>query len=175
MLEQLLSRLTAAEDAFVERKLESTNDREIRKELVAFANSVPDNANAVLFLGVADNGKTIGVSNTDEKQKKVRKIAEQDCYPPISVQMYVIPIKNQSVLAVVIPASRDKPHFSGQAFVRVGSESKAASKAQYEYLINSRNDVCHEILCNKNSIFSVRVINKKLGIHKSDNRRMALT
>ncbi len=165
MKSEIVSRIYSKEDAFCERKPESVNDREIRKELVAFANSTPSNKKSVLFIGVSDDGKILGVTNPDEKQKKIRKIAEHDCYPPVSIQIEVLTIESKDVLAVIVPDSNLKPHFSGPAYIRLGSESKNATAEEYEKLINSRNDKCREINNNLDKIFTVRVINKKLGEH----------
>jgi len=77
-------RLADYEDNFTERKPESANAGELRRTLVAFANSVPPERSAILFIGVHDNGQILGCSNPDATQKTIRKIAEQDCYPPIT-------------------------------------------------------------------------------------------
>lgn len=163
MTHHLIARLKNHEDALIERKPENVNDRELRKELVAFANSVPLGQEAVLFIGVSDSGEFLGVSNPDAVQERVRKCAEQDCYPPVPYQAHTFEVNGKNLVAVVVSASTEKPHFSGAAYVRVGSECKTASKEQYETLINSRNNKCHEIMRNKGAVFTVKVLNKVLG------------
>ncbi len=163
MTHHLITRLKNHEDALTERKPENVNDREIRKELVAFANNVPPGQEAILFIGVSDAGEFLGVSNPDAVQKRVRKCAEQDCYPPVPYQAHTFQVDGKNLIAVVVPASPERPHFSGAAYVRVGSECKAASKEEYEALINSRNDKCHEIMRHKGTVFTVKVLNKVLG------------
>ena len=76
------AKLRNAEDHFVERK-RNPNAAEIRKTLVAFANSTPEGEYGVLFLGVDDNGEVRGVDGTDSLQKTVRDAAENDCYPAV--------------------------------------------------------------------------------------------
>ena len=49
--EELLKRLKDHEDNFTERKLEGAKSAELRKTLVAFANSVPEGRLAILFIG----------------------------------------------------------------------------------------------------------------------------
>ncbi|VAW17321.1 hypothetical protein MNBD_BACTEROID05-727 [hydrothermal vent metagenome] len=163
MKQELLKRLYDDEDGFVERKPENCNERELRKELVAFANSVPEGLYGVIFLGVSDDGKPIGIKNPDEKQKKIRSVAEKVCYPPIKIQMHVLEEDNLKFIAVVVEHSSSKPHFSGPAFVRVGSECVNATDDLYENLINSRNDKCREILKYEGSLLTVIVQGKKLG------------
>jgi len=56
--ENLRTRLRDLEDGFTERKRQgAANPATIRKTLVAFANSVPTGQSAVLFIGVADDGR----------------------------------------------------------------------------------------------------------------------
>ncbi len=63
---ELLARLRQPEDNFTERKSEGAASRaELRKTLVAFANSVPEGRTAVLYIGVDDDGTPMGVSNPD--------------------------------------------------------------------------------------------------------------
>ena len=163
--EQLLSLLNAPEDAYVERKTDG-NAREIRKTACAFANTV-ENQEGVLFIGVHDRtGKVIGVEGTDSLQKTIRA-ALDDCYPPIKHTTVVLEIESKHVLAVVIPPSDRKPHFTGAAYVRVGSESVAASPQQLDELAASRNDKCRQILKLKGKgPITVRAIGYKLGSNK---------
>ncbi|MES9903047.1 MAG: ATP-binding protein [Sedimenticola sp.] len=113
MKQELIKRLYDSEDGFVERKPENCKDRELRKELVAFANSVPEEFYAVIFLGVSDTGEPVGVVNPDERQKRIRRVAESDCYPPVKIQMHVLEEKEKLFLAIVVGHSLKKPHFAG--------------------------------------------------------------
>lgn len=154
----LLERLNNNEDGFTERKTEAAKPSEFRQTLVAFANSVPDGQMAVLFIGVADDGKTIGVTNSDSLQKKLREIAGKECYPPIKYQSQAFTVDGKSVVAVLIETSLDRPHFAVPAFVRRGSESVAASKDMYKELIASRNTKAGQILRNKEQLITFRQI-----------------
>jgi hypothetical protein len=136
----VLKRLKNPEDRFVERKPEGVSSEDIRKTLVAFANSVEDGEAGLLFLGVSDDGKVTGVSDTDKLQKRIGDLAENHCYPPIKVNSQVIVEDEKHIVGVIVPSSRNKPHFSGQAYVRVGSESRRASEEMFTALITSRTD-----------------------------------
>jgi hypothetical protein len=140
--DQLIGIIGAHEDALVERKPEGTNRADLRQTIVAFANTVPVEREAVLFVGVRDNGDIQGVQNPDEMQKLIRSICTQDCYPEVKFQAEVLESQDKVIVAIVIPSSNEKPHFAGPAFVRVGSESVAATKQQYDELIASRHDKC---------------------------------
>lgn len=137
--------LGAPEDAYLERKPETANREEIRRTAVAFANTVEDGREAVLLIGVDDNGNISGVQNPDAKQRDVRRILTDDCYPPIQHQAQVFDVAGRNVVAITIPSSAQRPHFSGPAFVRRGAESVNATAAQYEDLIASRAEKCRVI------------------------------
>ena len=141
----LKERLNRSEDPWVERKPEPKDGgRDIRRTMVAFANSVSAGEHAVLFVGASNKGSHPGVSNPDELQTTIRRIAQEQCYPAIIFQvvpfMTVVGDRDVAIVAVVIPASTNRPHFSGAAYVRVGSESLEASSAMFAELIASQND-----------------------------------
>src|SRR2546423_2466542 len=136
--EELKRRLSDFEDGWTERKENINRTDDIRKALVAFANSVPDGEEAVLFVGVADDGNIIGVDNPESIQKSVSKTAFEWCYPPIKHTARVIELNDKHVVAVIVQASHNKPHFAGPAFIRSGSQSKKASEEVFNQLIASR-------------------------------------
>jgi len=159
---ELFARLNNHEDNFIERKLEGFKPEDIRRAVVAFANSVPHDRTAVLFIGVGNNGEIIGVSDTDSKQKSLNKILE-DCYPSILYCTEVLKKDEKHIIAVEISHSKERPHFAGAAYIRVGSESKKASDKIYKELIATHNSKAYEILEWKDKLVSVQTIDKKLG------------
>ena len=142
---QLRALITAPEDAYLERKPENVNREELRRTVVAFANSVTEGRDAVLFIGISDQGQVLGVQNTDRKQIEIRKICTEDCYPPITYQTQVLNVNSVHIVAVIIPESRQRPHFAGAAYIRRGSESIVATPQLYEDLIASRHEKCRVI------------------------------
>lgn len=165
--DQLLALLGNHEDNFVERKSEGVSAGELRQTVCAFANSVPEGRAGVLFIGIHDKtGEVVGVGNADQLQKRVRDAAQGDCFPPITYTSEVLTVDGKAVVAVIVPHSATRPHFSGPAFVRVGSESPKASPQQYEELILSRVDKAREILRHRNDVFTVLGIGYKLGSNK---------
>ena len=161
--EGLISRLHNLEDSFTERKTDAASRSELRKTLVAFANSVPEGRTAAFFIGVSDGGELLGVKSPDKKQKDIRRICEEDCYPSIEFASEVLSIGNCHIVAVEVPYSPNRPHFSGPAYVRVGSETVKASEEQFEELILSRIDPLREILKWKDAKITVITRGKKLG------------
>jgi hypothetical protein len=144
----LRARLLDKEDGWTERKPKGVSTEDIRKTIVAFANSLPDGQQAILFIGVNDKtGAVEGVDDTDALQKNVRRAAEK-AYPPIRIghNSRALRVEDKSVVAVIVEASRNRPHFAGPSYVRVGSESVEASEEQFEELIASRTSVGRLIL-----------------------------
>lgn len=165
--DELLKLIGNHEDNFVERKPEGVATSELRQTVGAFANSVPEGRVAVLFIGIHDKTEDVlGVEKTDQLQKRIRDVCHVDCYPAIDYTSEVLTVGDKKIVAVVIPSSNAKPHFTGPAYVRVGSESPKASPQQYEELILNRIDKTREILKHKNKIFTVIGISYKLGSNK---------
>jgi hypothetical protein len=161
LLERLQRR--SPEDNFIERKATAPNDHVLRQTLVAFANSVPENQTAVLFIGIDDKtGAVLGISDPDKLQRRVGDAGE-DCYPAIRPSMVVLSLEEKWVLAVEVGYSPNKPHFAGPAFVRSGSRSVKASEGLYRDLLTSHCSPAGELLKCKGTHVTVRVINKKLG------------
>ncbi len=163
MTPDLHALLAAPESSLLERKPETVNKSELRRTLVAFANTVPEGQTAVLFIGLHDDGSILGVRDTDAVQKRVRETAEQDCYPPIAYTCRVISADGEHVVGVAVSHSPNGPHFSGPAFVRRGSESVVATSEVYEELIHSRTDKCRRILQFRGQLVSVVCVQHVLG------------
>lgn len=163
--DELFRRLTDLEDNFTERKLEGANRADLRRTIVAFANSVAEPRSAVLYIGVGNDGRIVGVSNADSLQKMIHEICERG-YPPIVPTMEVLSTEGKSVVAVVVTYSGNRPHFSGPAYVRQGSQSIVASEEIFEELVTGRLGKPREILKWKNKVVTVVVRGKELGSAK---------
>lgn len=142
--QDLLSRLTNFEDAFVERK-SSGDMKDLLKTAVAFANSTPMGYPAILFYGVTNEGVPEGKANLDTMQRTISDKLS-DAYPPIYYLSKVLQQDGKQFLAVIIPGSENRPHFAGQSYVRDGTQTKKASEQQFERLIAERNSKAREIV-----------------------------
>ena len=154
---ELIALLAREESRLLERKPAGVNARDIRQTVVAFANSVVEGEEGVLLIGVRNNGSIEGCANADALQIRVREVCEKECYPPIRHDIEVLH-ECQNVVAVVIPPSNNRPHFSGPAFVRRGSESVSASVAVFDELIYSRNSKVAQLLRYKSESIMVQVV-----------------
>jgi hypothetical protein len=143
--EDVLLRLANTEDSTVERK--TANDyRDCLKAAVGFSNSMPIGDPAVIFVGVGNDGTPQNDLKLDSLQKDVSRELSK-IYPPIYSQMKVMKDKSgKEFLAIIVRGSPDRPHFAGQAYIRRGSETVAASAEQFDVLIAERNSKAREIL-----------------------------
>lgn len=166
--DELRYRLNDFEDNYTERKSAGVKPQEIRQTMSAFANSLTAGATAVLFIGVNDKtGAIEGVPDPDGLQKRVRECAARDCYPPItSYTCRVLEVEGKQVLAVKVGASENRPHFTGPAYVRRGSESVAASADLFNELVACRTDKVARILRMRGGVISFQSINHIIGSTK---------
>lgn len=164
MADDARGRLHDFEDSFTERKLEGTANRaELRKTIVAFANSVPEGRTGILYIGIANDGSIHGVKQPDTLQQKIRQVCEQDCYPKVTARPEVLIETEKAIVAVVVPYSPNRPHFAGPAYVRIGSQSVIASEEVFGQLITCRLSKPREILKWKNRAVTIVAIGKILG------------
>jgi predicted HTH transcriptional regulator len=148
---EILERLRAGEDSFVERKSFGDWKEDAVKTCVAFANSCPfEGPPGLLCIGVKDDG-TIENSKDglDALQKKLERELEE-AYPPIPHHTRIVSTPDGKFVAVIVPGSSKSPHFSGPAYVRSGSKITKASEEQFERVIDRGERKVREILKWKN-------------------------
>lgn len=161
-MNELVSRLRNFEDNFTERKLEGARPEELRRTLVAFANSLPEGRTAVLYIGVTETAELKGVKNPDSLQRKIRILCEHDCFPPIKYSCEVLNVEGNNIVAVEVLHDRNSPHFAGPAYIRQGSESVLASEKAFDDLITRRLDKIYEILKWKDKVVTVNAIGTQI-------------
>src|SRR3569832_2424665 len=88
---QIAQMIAQPEGPLIERKPPRVNTREIRQTVVAFANTVSGEDEAVLFVGVRDDGLIEGCKDTDAMQKTVRDVCDNQCYPAIAFRIEILP------------------------------------------------------------------------------------
>lgn len=160
-------RISHPEDGLTERKTESAGERDFKETITAFANSVPPGAEGVLFVGVADKtGKILGCKGVESLQKTISRLCSNDCYPPINHRLESRELEGKAVLAVIIPHSTLRPHFSGHAYRRVGSQNIKSDEAAYSDFLVARSSIGAKILEYRGKVVLIRTQGKKLGDHK---------
>jgi hypothetical protein len=143
----LLASLSNTEDNFIERKTIKDADGWL-KTAVAFANSCPIDYPGVLYVGVDNKGfvQQHGATPPDfeELQKKVSGVI-RSAWPPIYHLPKTLRKNGLEFIAVVVPGSSLRPHFSGPSWVRVGPENREASEEQYDELLAQRSSKFREL------------------------------
>jgi len=167
---QLCALLDSSECRLVERKQSQPNGADLRRTLVAFANTVSETECAVLFIGVGDDGVKHGVQEPDKVQREVRRVAENECYPPVHCELYVIKDAGVEIVAVAVNVSRDRPHFAGPAYVRIGSESVKASQEMFNEMVAARNDKARRILAERGKLISVQFVGSRHPVEGAMDR-----
>jgi hypothetical protein len=160
--DDLLARLGASEDSFVERKSQGIKPQDIRKAVTAFANSLPEGRQGIIYIGIGDRGAIEGCDSPDAVQKRVRE-AGNECYPPITPQCVALNVQGKDVVAVIVSASSDRPHFTGPAYLRQGSESVKASKRLFDEMVDARHNPVAAIMRLINTPITVVGLGHRLG------------
>jgi predicted HTH transcriptional regulator len=113
---------------------------------VAFSHSLREPETAVLFIGVENKSEAIlGVDDPQRIQMRVAEAGEE-YYRAIRPTMMVLRIEGKNDLAAKVEHSRERPHFSGPAYIRSGPRSLKAAETLYRDLLTSHCDKAGELL-----------------------------
>jgi len=142
---EIIAKLHAFEDQFVERKTASDSGDWL-KTAVGFANSCPVGYPGLLLIGVRNDGTIEGSHiNLDNLQRTLNRELNK-AYPPIYRYPKAVQHEGGEFLAVIVPGSGDRPHFSGPAYVRRGSETVISSDEQFKSLVAQRSSKAYELV-----------------------------
>lgn len=100
------------------------------REIVAFANTV----GGVIYLGVDDSGKIVGVTIDNAFKSQVADIAH-NCDPSIKIKLHEY--RKEKVLAVHVESGNDKPYRCKEGFyIRNGPSTQKLKRDEIVALIN---------------------------------------
>jgi len=159
----LIAKLTAVEDQFVERKSKNDAGGWLRT-VVAFANSTPLGYPAVLFIGVSNAGEIFDGTNVENVMKSFADIITNGAYPPIYTAPHVLTYGGRSCIAVIIPGSVNRPHFAGRSYVRKGTQTEDASEVQFQELVSQRLSKPRELLLWKGKVVTFEFVVVRNGV-----------
>jgi hypothetical protein len=146
--DELRRLLSQVENSFVERKSFS-DPKGWLKTVTAFANSCTPSQTGVLFVGATDSGEIQRMheeQNLARVQGSISDVLTQ-IYPPVlNIQFEPLTVGEDSCLAVIVPGSSDKPHFSGPAYVRLGEKTIRANESCFRELIARHSSKSSAIL-----------------------------
>jgi predicted HTH transcriptional regulator len=90
----------------VEFKRKFSGYEKIAKEMIALANT----RGGYLLVGVDDNGTIVGVDSEKSEIDLLTTAGEFYSDPPIEIEIDIVAIDGEDVIAIRIPESRTKPH-----------------------------------------------------------------
>jgi predicted HTH transcriptional regulator len=128
-MDELQRLILQGENDTVDFKQRVTQPEKIARTLVSFANT----RGGVILIGVKDNGTISGIDPEEEKHT-LQLAADFYCDPPVKVLYEEVEDDHRTVLKVIVPESKFKPHFAKvkeddwRGFVRVKDTSVQTSK-----------------------------------------------
>lgn len=152
------------EDQFVERKT-SSDGKDWVRTIVAFANSTPIDSFSVLFIGVRNSGEIESPkTDLDQLQRNLNQKLK-NVQPTITCTQQIVSENGRPALAVIVPYSSKRPHFSGPAYIRRGSENLLALPEDLDLLTQAKNTKVARILAHKGE--QVHVVNSLRTPHRA--------
>lgn len=131
-LEEIKHLVSRGEGRHLEFKRRVPEPERLAKEVVAFANS----GGGHLLIGVGDDGKIVGVRDSEEEEFSLQQALGMNCRPTIRWTSERVPVTaKRDVIMVTVPDSPRKPHYivtnvedgTGPAYVRIEDMSVEAS------------------------------------------------
>lgn len=163
----------------------SQKSERLKEHLSAFSNY---NGGGYLIFGIADNANIDGVSQANAKviMQKLGSIAREGLEPAISLKFHSFLYKDQTLLAVRVPESLEKPVRKRgapleQSYIRAGGETRKMTNHELRIaLIGSRSlrfeelpaAVSPEIVSDIPKYFDFSDIHRRLGRRPGSDDRM---
>ena len=128
-MDELQRLILLGENDTLDFKQRVTQPEKIARTLVSFANT----RGGIILIGVKDNGTISGVDPEEEKHM-LQLAADFYCDPPVQVRYEEVEEEKKTILKVIVPESKLKPHFAKvkeddwRGFVRVKDTSVQTSK-----------------------------------------------
>jgi len=131
-LEEIKHLVSRGEGRHLEFKRRVPEPERLAKEVVAFANS----GGGHLLIGVGDDGKIVGVRDSEEEEFSLKQALGMNCRPTVHWTSERVPVTaKRDVIMVTVPDSPRKPHYivtnvedgTGPAYVRIEDMSVEAS------------------------------------------------
>jgi ATP-dependent DNA helicase RecG len=160
-LETLLAQIVLGEDSTRQFKADVKNADSLASEMAAFANT----NGGTIFIGVADDGSTPGLSGQDVARinQLISNAASQLVRSPLAVQTENVALEDgRIVIVLTVPKGIDKPYFdkNGVIWLKAGADKRRVnSKEELRRLFQFTNQ------------FHADELPTKAGIDKLDKLR----
>lgn len=128
---EVLSQIALGEDSTRQFKVDVRNAESLAAEMVAFANT----GGGTLFLGVADDGSTPGLSPQDVARinQLISNAANHLVRSPLMVQTTNVALENgRLVIVLTVPNGIDKPYFdkNGVIWLKAGADKRRVNSKE---------------------------------------------
>ena len=136
-MNDLHQELANGESEGIEFKRSTSLLKEAIQTLCAFAN----HKGGILYFGVADDGKIIGQTVTDDTLKNVANSIKLNTDPKLYPQVERVEFEGKFCVRVCVEQSPLKPHVAyGRPYIRVGTTTQQLSQEQYHLLLQQRKN-----------------------------------
>ena len=127
----LLSQIASGEDSSRQFKVNVNNADSLASEMAAFANA----NGGTIFIGVADDGSTPGLSDKDVSRinQLISNAASHLVRSPLTVQTENLTLENgRLVISLRVPKGIDKPYFdkNGVIWLKTGSDKRRVNSKE---------------------------------------------
>ncbi len=157
----ILTQIALGEDSTHQFKVDVRNGESLAAEMAAFANS----GGGTLYIGVADDGATTGLTKEDVARinQLISNAASQLVRSPLTVQTENVALENGRLVIVLrVPQGIDKPYFdkNGVIWLKTGADKRR---------VNSKEELRR--LFQMTDQFHADELPTKAGIDKLDKLR----
>lgn len=130
-VKSILTQIALGEDSTHQFKVDVRNGESLAAEMVAFANS----GGGTLFIGVADDGATPGLSVEDVARinQLISNAASQLVRSPLTVQTENVALENgRIVILLKVPRGIDRPYFdkNGVIWLKTGADKRRVNSKE---------------------------------------------
>ncbi|MVM35215.1 ATP-binding protein [Spirosoma sp. HMF4905] len=123
--DQLDNLIIQGEHTRLEFKRQLSSPGRIARTLAAFANT----SGGILLIGVADNGKIVGVSSEFREIEKIEQATDQLIEPALAISYETIAPDGRMLLIISVGESIEKPHYvvdeAGKRTIYVRAKDKS--------------------------------------------------
>ncbi len=127
---ELKERILKGENLHTEFKEPISNNEDIAKCIVSFANT---DGGQIIF-GVNDNGEVVGVTNIDELLRRTDDIAFNRCEPPVTIVPETLQLEDKSIIIINVPKGSQRPYRTSRGYYYVRSANRCRQASREELL-----------------------------------------
>ncbi len=139
---ELKERILKGEGLHTDFKESFTNNEDIAKSIVCFANT----DGGQIVVGVNDNGEIVGIENIDELTRKIDDVAYNRCEPLITIVLETLSVENKTMLIIGVPKGDQRPYrtASGLYYIRSANRCRQASREELLRLFQATESIYYD-------------------------------